>query len=50
LPLAFTFGLNFHFGLWLWAFWCVKCLEGKKITEGKRIAEGKLLKRKGSLH
>jgi hypothetical protein len=45
LPLAFTWGF---FGLWLllWAFWCGKLLEEKRITEGKRIAKGKLLKGK----
>jgi hypothetical protein len=32
--------------LLLWAFWCGKLLEGKRITEGKRIAKGKLLKGK----
>jgi hypothetical protein len=44
--LLLAFG--FHFGLWLWTFWCGKLLEGKRITEGKRIA-GKLLKGKERL-
>jgi hypothetical protein len=44
LPLAFTLG--FGLGLLLWAFWCGKLLEGKRIIEGKRIAKGKLLKGK----
>jgi hypothetical protein len=43
------FGLGFFLGfgliLLLWAFWCGKLLEGKRITEGKKIA-GKLLKGK----
>jgi hypothetical protein len=38
--------LGFGVVLLLWAFWCVKFLEGKRITEGKRIAKGKLLKGK----
>jgi hypothetical protein len=33
--------LGFGVVLLLWAFWCVKFLEGKRITEGKRIAKGK---------
>jgi hypothetical protein len=49
----FAFAFDVYFGLWrvlglwllLWAFWCGKLLEGKRITEGKRIA-GKLLKGK----
>jgi hypothetical protein len=52
LPLAFCFGgffvlwLGSGLVLLLWAFWCRKLLEGKRITEGKRIAKGKLLKEK----
>jgi hypothetical protein len=39
-------------GVLLWAFWCGKLLEGKrivegKIAEGKGIVEGKILKGKG---
>jgi hypothetical protein len=49
--------LGLYFGLFgllllgalLWAFWCGKPLEGKRIIEGKmlkgKIAEGKMLKR-----
>jgi hypothetical protein len=37
----------FHFGLLLWAFWCGKLLEGKRITEGKRMAKKRLIE---SLH
>jgi hypothetical protein len=33
----------FHFGLLLWAFWCGKFLEGKRIAKKKRE---KLLKGK----
>jgi hypothetical protein len=43
----------FHFGLLLWASWCGKLLEGKRITEGKRIAKGKRMAKEGlieSLH
>jgi uncharacterized membrane protein len=45
----------FAFCLWLllWAFWCEKLLEGKRITERKRIAEGKRMAKEGlieSLH
>jgi hypothetical protein len=40
------FGLGFGLIHLLWAFWCGKLLEGKRITEGKRIAKGKLLKGK----
>jgi hypothetical protein len=36
----------FRFGVLVWAFWCGKLLEGKRITEGKRIAKGNLLKGK----
>jgi hypothetical protein len=36
----------FQFRMLLRAFWCVKLLEGKRITEGKRLAKGKLLKGK----
>jgi hypothetical protein len=47
---AFAFCL-WLFGLWLllllWAFWCGKLLEGKRITEGKRIAKEGLIE---SLH
>jgi hypothetical protein len=43
------FAFGFYFGLWLWAFWCGKLLEGKRITEEKRIARGKLLNGKGWL-
>jgi hypothetical protein len=39
-------GEGFGFWLLLWASWCGKLLEGKKIPEGKRIAKGKLLKGK----
>jgi hypothetical protein len=43
--------LNIGKKLSLWAFWCGKHLEGKRIIEGKiaewkRIVEGKILKRK----
>jgi hypothetical protein len=41
--------LLFAFDFLLWAFWCGKLLEGKRITEGKRIAKGKLLKGKERL-
>jgi hypothetical protein len=46
--------LNIGKKLLLWAFWCGKVLEGKKmlkrkIAEGKRIVERKLLKRKGKM-
>jgi hypothetical protein len=41
------FAFGFCLGFSLWAFWCGKLLEGKRITEGKRIAKGKLLKGKG---
>jgi hypothetical protein len=42
--------LNIGRKLLLWAFWCGKLLEGKRIIEeknakGKRIVEGKMLKR-----
>jgi hypothetical protein len=43
------FGLGFGLIHLLWAFWCGKLLEGKRITEGKRIAKGKLLKGKERL-
>jgi hypothetical protein len=50
---AFAWLFAFALGkkLLLWAFWCRKFLEGKKllegkITEGKRITKGKLLKGK----
>jgi hypothetical protein len=47
LPLAFALEgfLGFGLVLLLWAFWCGKFLEGKRITEGERTA-GKLLKGK----
>jgi hypothetical protein len=35
------------FGPLLWAFWCGKLLEGKRITEGKRIAKGKRMAKEG---
>jgi hypothetical protein len=45
------FGLGFFWGfgliLLLWAFWCEKLLEGKRISEGKRMAEEGLIE---SLH
>jgi hypothetical protein len=41
LPLAFGFYFGFggFFGPWLllWAFWCGKLLEGKRIAEGKSM-------------
>jgi hypothetical protein len=59
LPWAFGvwvlggFGLGFGLILLLWAFWCGKLWEGKRITEGKRIAKGKSMAKEeliGSLH
>jgi hypothetical protein len=41
LPLALAW--VFRFGLLLWAFWCGKLLEEKRITEGKRIAKEELI-------
>jgi hypothetical protein len=32
--------LLFPFGALLWAFWCKKLLEGKRIVEGKMLKRG----------
>jgi hypothetical protein len=57
--LAWEGFLDFGLVLLLWAFWCGKLLEGKRITAGKRIAkekritEGKRMAKEGlieSLH
>jgi hypothetical protein len=45
-PFALEGFLGFGLVLLLWAFWCGKLLEGKRITEGKRIVKGKFLKGK----
>jgi hypothetical protein len=39
--------LGFGLVLLLWAFWCGKLLEEKRITEGKRVAKEELVE---SLH
>jgi hypothetical protein len=44
--LALALAWVFHYGFWLWAFWCGKLLKETRITEGKRIAKRKLLKGK----
>jgi hypothetical protein len=45
--LSLTFALEdflgFDFWLLLWAFWCGKLLEGKKITERKKMAKEGLI-------
>jgi hypothetical protein len=46
MALGFCFlPLAFYLGLLLWAFWCGKLLEGKRITEGTKMAKEKWLKR-----
>jgi hypothetical protein len=47
--LGFLLFRSFAFALGkilLWAFWCRKLLEGKRVVEGKRNTKGKLLKGK----
>jgi uncharacterized SAM-binding protein YcdF (DUF218 family) len=41
------FGLGFCLILLLWAFWCGKLLERKRIPEGKKMAKERLIE---SLH
>jgi hypothetical protein len=41
LPLLSFLLLALGKKLLLWAFWCGKLLEGKRIVERKKIAEGK---------